>query len=192
MLAHVAPFARLSILACLSASVLVCSALPSPPVGVESAAFESLTRILGGRDASTVFDIRIAATLTPCAAAAGGGNRRVELSAQSAVDAVFIAGRYLAAALNASFAWQLTGGVQIPNLPASGWLPAVPGGVMQECRCVPYTYYQNVVQSSYSNVWWDIGASIELNVCMTNWQYHSVMLPWSFWPPFDFPPTDLS
>jgi hypothetical protein len=157
---RVASFARLVFFAYLSASALVCSALPSPPVGLEVAAFESLTRILGGRDASTAFDVRINAALTPCAVAAGGGNRHVELSAQSAGDAVFIAGRYLAAVLNASFSWQLTGGVQIPNLPASGWLPAVPGGVMQVCRAVPYTYYQNVVQSSYSNVWWDIGSSL--------------------------------
>jgi len=71
------------------------------------------------------------------------------------VDAVFIAGKFLAATLNASFAWELAGGWQV-RVPPTG-LPAVPGGTLTLCRApgTSYTFYQNVVQSSYSNVWWD-------------------------------------
>jgi alpha-N-acetylglucosaminidase len=137
--------------------MLMAKALPAPPTGTAAAALASLTRILG-RDASTVFAVQLSNTTGNCASASGGGNRLVTLTASSAIDAVFIAGQYLKAEFHANFAWQLNGGVQVSNLPPVGsFFPAVPGGSLSMCRSVPYTYYQNVVQSSYSNVWWSYG-----------------------------------
>ena len=49
---------------------------------------------------------------------------------------------------HASSLWQ----VHLPTGP----LPPVPEGCLTVCRQGPYSYYQNVVQVSYSNVWWDL------------------------------------
>ncbi|CAK7330911.1 unnamed protein product [Dovyalis caffra] len=51
--------------------------------------------------------------------------------------------------------WDKTGGVQIASIPKPGSLPLVKDkGVMIQ-RPVPWNYYQNVVTSSYSYVWWN-------------------------------------
>ena len=148
--------------ALLLVALLACAAhaLPPPPRGTSAAALASLSRTLG-RDASQFFDVQLTELDNQagdaCAAATGGGDRLITLTARTAVDAVFIAARYMSEVLNASFAWQLNGGNTVPNLPSDrseSFLPAPPGGAVRACRSVAYTYYQNVVQSSYSNVWW--------------------------------------
>ncbi|CAH9108142.1 unnamed protein product [Cuscuta epithymum] len=62
---------------------------------------------------------------------------------------------YLKYWCGAHISWEKTGGVQIGSVPKPGLLPSVgTEGVMIQ-RPVPWNYYQNVVTSSYSYVWWD-------------------------------------
>lgn len=51
--------------------------------------------------------------------------------------------------------WDKTGGMQIASVPKPGSLPRVKDGGVLIQRPVPWNYYQNVVTSSYSYVWWD-------------------------------------
>ncbi|XVE74203.1 hypothetical protein DITRI_Ditri11bG0179900 [Diplodiscus trichospermus] len=55
----------------------------------------------------------------------------------------------------AHVSWDKTGGVQIASVPKPGSLPLVKDGGVLIQRPVPWNYYQNVVTSSYSYVWWD-------------------------------------
>ncbi|KAJ8573583.1 hypothetical protein K7X08_010094 [Anisodus acutangulus] len=62
---------------------------------------------------------------------------------------------YLKYRCGAHISWDKTGGVQLASVPKPGSLPLVEvEGVMIQ-RPVPWNYYQNVVTSSYSYVWWD-------------------------------------
>ena len=133
-------------------ALCACSALPSPPMGTLAAAHGALTRTLG-RDSTLHFSITLDAASMAATLSAG-----VPLSvrAPNAVDAVAVCAHYLRSTLNASFAWPGAGGLQVSNLPPPGSpLPAPAGGPITLRRAVPYTYYMNVVQNSYSNVWWD-------------------------------------
>ncbi|XP_030493952.2 alpha-N-acetylglucosaminidase [Cannabis sativa] len=51
--------------------------------------------------------------------------------------------------------WDKTGGSQIASIPNPGSLPPLKDGGIVIKRPVPWNYYQNVVTSSYSFVWWD-------------------------------------
>ncbi|OMP10060.1 Alpha-N-acetylglucosaminidase [Corchorus olitorius] len=62
---------------------------------------------------------------------------------------------YLKYFCGAHVSWDKTGGVQIASIPKPGSLPLVKNGGMLIQRPVPWNYYQNVVTSSYSYVWWD-------------------------------------
>ena len=56
-----------------------------------------------------------------------------------------------------------------PNPTALLVMEYLPGGTLTQCRRVPHTYYMNVVQSSYSNVWWDAQRwEAELDFMMLN------------------------
>ncbi|XP_006851078.2 alpha-N-acetylglucosaminidase isoform X3 [Amborella trichopoda] len=55
----------------------------------------------------------------------------------------------------AHVSWDKTGGTQIVSIPDPGLLPRVQGNGVMVQRPVPWSYYQNVVTSSYSYVWWD-------------------------------------
>ncbi|XWS77391.1 hypothetical protein CRYUN_Cryun01aG0257500 [Craigia yunnanensis] len=55
----------------------------------------------------------------------------------------------------AHVSWDKTGGMQIASVPKPGSLPLVKDGGVLIQRPVPWNYYQNVVTSSYSYVWWD-------------------------------------
>ncbi|GMI95740.1 CYCLOPS 1, N-ACETYL-GLUCOSAMINIDASE [Hibiscus trionum] len=55
----------------------------------------------------------------------------------------------------AHVSWDKTGGVQLASVPKTGLLPRVKDGGVLVQRPVPWNYYQNVVTSSYSYVWWD-------------------------------------
>ncbi|OVA15285.1 Alpha-N-acetylglucosaminidase [Macleaya cordata] len=62
---------------------------------------------------------------------------------------------YLKYWCGAHISWDKTGGIQVASIPRPGSLPTVKDkGVMVQ-RPVPWNYYQNVVTSSYSYVWWD-------------------------------------
>lgn len=62
---------------------------------------------------------------------------------------------YLKYLCGAHISWEKTGGVQMASIPAPGSLPFVKDGGLVFKRPVPWNYYQNVVTSSYSFVWWD-------------------------------------
>ncbi|KAL2461225.1 alpha-N-acetylglucosaminidase family/NAGLU family [Abeliophyllum distichum] len=51
--------------------------------------------------------------------------------------------------------WDKTGGAQLASVPKPGSLPSVKNEGVVIQRTVPWNYYQNVVTSSYSYVWWD-------------------------------------
>ncbi|CAN1132593.1 NAGLU [Linum perenne] len=54
----------------------------------------------------------------------------------------------------AHVSWDKTGGIQIASIPRPGSLPRVKDEGIKIQRPVPWNYYQNVVTSSYSYVWW--------------------------------------
>lgn len=62
---------------------------------------------------------------------------------------------YLKYLCGAHVSWDKTGGVQLASIPAPGSLPHVKKEGIMIKRPVPWNYYQNVVTSSYSYVWWD-------------------------------------
>ncbi|KAK9683017.1 hypothetical protein RND81_10G113000 [Saponaria officinalis] len=62
---------------------------------------------------------------------------------------------YLKYYCGAHISWEKTGGVQIGSIPKPGFLPLVKDEGLVVKRPVPWNYYQNVVTSSYSYVWWD-------------------------------------
>ena len=128
--------------------------LPAPPIGTVAAAHGALTRTLG-RDSTSLFSISLSPGVTSSTLSAPPGGGPLTVVAPTAVDAVTVCAHYLRSTLNASFAWPGAGGNQLANLPASGPLPAPAGGPLALLRAVPYTYYMNVVQNSYSNVWWN-------------------------------------
>lgn len=62
---------------------------------------------------------------------------------------------YLKYWCGAHVSWDKTGGVQLASVPQPGSLPRVQAGGVRVQRATPWNYYQNVVTSSYSYVWWD-------------------------------------
>ncbi|KAL0561845.1 hypothetical protein IC582_002290 [Cucumis melo] len=62
---------------------------------------------------------------------------------------------YLKYWCGAHVSWDKTGGVQLASIPKPGSLPFIKGDGVVIKRPVPWNYYQNVVTSSYSYVWWD-------------------------------------
>lgn len=132
--------------------------LPAPATGSAPAAVASLARLLSRGDAASLLDIRLDAGAGACSEVAGGGRGgALVVTAPSAVEAVAAVAAFLASAANFSVAWPRAGGVQSAGVPRTGPLPAPAAGApFRRCRlaALPYSYAQNVVQSSYSNVWW--------------------------------------
>ncbi|KAK2440253.1 alpha-N-acetylglucosaminidase [Trifolium repens] len=62
---------------------------------------------------------------------------------------------YLKYWCGAHVSWDKTGGVQTTSIPKPGSLPLLKDEGVKIKRPVPWNYYQNVVTSSYSFVWWD-------------------------------------
>ncbi|KAK4786752.1 hypothetical protein SAY86_010585 [Trapa natans] len=62
---------------------------------------------------------------------------------------------YLKYWCGAHISWDKTGGTQVASVPVPGSLPRVKDGGVVIQRPIPWNYYQNVVTSSYSYVWWD-------------------------------------
>ncbi|MED6148039.1 hypothetical protein PIB30_049440 [Stylosanthes scabra] len=62
---------------------------------------------------------------------------------------------YLKYWCGAHISWEKTGGIQIASVPKPGSLPLLKDEGLIVKRPVPWNYYQNVVTSSYSYVWWD-------------------------------------
>ncbi|XP_011087998.1 alpha-N-acetylglucosaminidase isoform X1 [Sesamum indicum] len=62
---------------------------------------------------------------------------------------------YLKYWCGAHVSWDKTGGTQLGSIPKPGSLPPVKYEGVTVQRPMPWNYYQNVVTSSYSYVWWD-------------------------------------
>ncbi|ESW20891.1 hypothetical protein PHAVU_005G023300 [Phaseolus vulgaris] len=62
---------------------------------------------------------------------------------------------YLKYWCGAHVSWDKTGGIQTTSVPEPGSLPRLKDEGVKIKRPVPWNYYQNVVTSSYSYVWWD-------------------------------------
>eukprot|EP01043_Picozoa_sp_COSAG02_P026573 COSAG02_NODE_1535_length_12053_cov_13.122794_2_plen_313_part_00 len=79
---------------------------------------------------------------------------RIGIKATSLPSLSFGFGTYLRTRCNASLTWVKTGGLEARC--AAGSLPRVgPEASRVYSRSIRWTYYQNVVDSSYSFVWWD-------------------------------------
>ena len=90
-----------------------------------------------------------------CFSMSGGGNATVKIAATSGPDLARGVATYLRATSAYSFSWNRTGGIVGP--PASiAKLPTVWPAVAPttQYRNTDVSYYQNVVASSYSQVWW--------------------------------------
>lgn len=84
-----------------------------------------------------------------------GNGPEISIKGTTAVEIASGLHWYLKYWCGAHVSWDKTGGVQIASIPKPGSLPHVKDkGVMIQ-RPVPWNYYQNVVTSSYSYVWWN-------------------------------------
>lgn len=135
----------------LVASLGCSSALPAAPTGTVDGALDILTRVFLRSDFSVKLDAS-AACATVAVAVGGAG---LNVTARSAVDAVAAVAQFARETFNASFAWAHSGGSTLGSLPAAGSPWPSSAAPFALCRVVPWTYYQNVVQSSYSNAWWN-------------------------------------
>ncbi|XP_031504015.1 alpha-N-acetylglucosaminidase isoform X2 [Nymphaea colorata] len=73
----------------------------------------------------------------------------------TAVEMAFGLHWYLKYWCGAHISWDKTGGPQLASVPRQGSLPHVGRKGVKIQRPVPWSYYQNVVTSSYSFAWWD-------------------------------------
>ncbi|KAJ1297075.1 hypothetical protein BS78_01G350300 [Paspalum vaginatum] len=90
-------------------------------------------------------------------AVGGSGNGGAEILIQGATGVELASGLhwYLKYWCGAHISWDKTGGAQLASVPSPGSLPRVKGEGVKIDRPAPWNYYQNVVTSSYSFVWWD-------------------------------------
>ena len=89
-----------------------------------------------------------------CVALADLPDGRVGISGTSLPSLGFGVGTFLRARCNASLTWVKTGGLEARCTAAT--LPAVGAAASRVyARSVRWTYYQNVVDSSYSFAWWN-------------------------------------
>ncbi|KAK9128725.1 hypothetical protein Syun_017522 [Stephania yunnanensis] len=79
----------------------------------------------------------------------------ISIKGTTAVEIVSGLHWYLKYLCGAHISWEKTGGFQLASIPKPGSLPPVQEEGMIVKRPVPWNYYQNVVTSSYSYVWWD-------------------------------------
>lgn len=84
-------------------------------------------------------------------------NKSPEITVQGTTAVEIASGLhwYLKYWCGAHVSWDKTGGVQLASIPPPGSLPPVKEQGIKIQRPVPWNYYQNVVTSSYSYVWWD-------------------------------------
>jgi alpha-N-acetylglucosaminidase len=122
-----------------------------------------LARVVGSASAAQ-FDLLVgpvgdncASKVHECAVLADGPAKgRISIQGTSVSSLAFGIGMYLRERCNSSLTWVKTGGMQGAKMrcgdPAK--LPKV-GVPMSYARQMKYTYYQNVVDSSYSFAFWD-------------------------------------
>ncbi|CAL4939486.1 unnamed protein product [Urochloa decumbens] len=85
----------------------------------------------------------------------GKGGAEILIQGTTGVELVSGLHWYLKYWCGAHISWDKTGGAQLASVPSPGSLPRVKREGVKIERPVPWNYYQNVVTSSYSFVWWD-------------------------------------
>ncbi|KAJ6670853.1 ALPHA-N-ACETYLGLUCOSAMINIDASE [Salix viminalis] len=129
----------------------------------ESAAIAVLKRLLPSHIHSFVFEIvskdvcrgHSCFLINNYYKKSSGNGPEISIKGTTAVEIASGLHWYLKYHCGAHVSWDKTGGVQIASIPRPGSLPLVKDkGVMIQ-RPVPWNYYQNVVTSSYSYVWWN-------------------------------------
>ncbi|KAL6593812.1 hypothetical protein ACP70R_048713 [Stipagrostis hirtigluma subsp. patula] len=165
--------------------LLLLALLPSPPAAAGPSAWAALRAAAGGRRASPAAQEEAAAgvlrRLLPSHARSfrfqidfkgsvcgesscfrissvdGSGEGGPEILIQGTTGVELASGLhwYLKYWCGAHISWDKTGGAQLASVPSPGSLPRVKGEGVKIERPVPWNYYQNVVTSSYSFVWWD-------------------------------------
>ncbi|CAN6444848.1 unnamed protein product [Victoria cruziana] len=83
------------------------------------------------------------------------GEPEILIKGTTAVEMAFGLHWYLKYWCAAHISWNKTGGPQLASVPRQGSLPHVGREGVRIQRPVPWSYYQNVVTSSYSFAWWD-------------------------------------
>ncbi|KAL3681211.1 hypothetical protein R1sor_024167 [Riccia sorocarpa] len=83
------------------------------------------------------------------------GGPEIRISGTSGVELCAGLYWYLKRRCGAHISWDKTGGKQLSTVPEPGSLPPLETGGVKVVRPVPWSYYQNVVTSSYSFVWWN-------------------------------------
>jgi alpha-N-acetylglucosaminidase len=123
-----------------------------------------IDRVLPGASAHVALELSTAADCgcednalrdPECVALSDLPDGRIGIKATSLSSLSFGFGTYLRTRCNASLTWVKTGGLE-PRCAAGSRLPPVGAEASRVySRSVRWTYYQNVVDSSYSFVWWD-------------------------------------
>jgi alpha-N-acetylglucosaminidase len=141
---------------CLLFPCLLAAADPLQP------AQDALERLVGS-NSSALFELSI--TSEPCASnmncsslADSSTLGHIAITGSSVNDLLFGIGTYIKQYCNVSLTWTKTGGMSGAKASACGAgssLPAIGNSKVVYQRVVKWTYYQNVVMSSYSFVWWD-------------------------------------
>ena len=129
--------------------------------GFNTTAVAALIDRVVGEGGSTSFvlqlDPQLAGCQSPvneCVALANLPGGKIGITATSLPSLGFGVGTYLRSSCNASLTWVKTGGLNARCKPSA--LPPVAKDAARIYeRSVKWTYYQNVVDSSYSFVWWD-------------------------------------
>eukprot|EP00040_Diaphanoeca_grandis_P012322 m.62506 g.62506 ORF g.62506 m.62506 type:complete len:871 (+) comp23167_c0_seq2:160-2772(+) len=81
---------------------------------------------------------------------------KIDISATSVPSLAYGLGKYLKETCNGSLTWVKTGGLDVPDQCKHASTLPLPKSTRRYDRALKWTYYQNVVDSSYSFVWWDI------------------------------------
>jgi alpha-N-acetylglucosaminidase len=113
-----------------------------------------LVRLVGPSTA-TNFQLAInddACKSSDCASLANADNGNVLITGSNVNSLTFGIGTYVKRYCNASLTWTKTGGMDRAKTACASALEVTPLVIR---RAVKWTYYQNVVMSSYSFVWWD-------------------------------------
>ncbi|CAM6109929.1 unnamed protein product [Calypogeia fissa] len=129
----------------------------------EAAAYGVLTRLLPRHE--KCFDFRIVSEdecggsscfqITNSPSESEGECPEIGISGTSGVELCAGLYWYLKRWCGAHVSWEKTGGAQLQTVPEPGSLPRVKSEGVRVQRVAPWNYYQNVVTSSYSFVWWN-------------------------------------
>lgn len=133
----------------------------APPSAQEAAARALLHRLLPSHLSSFCFKVQDICGGTACFRISNADRSssrdgpEIMIEGTTAVEVAAGLHWYLKYWCGAHISWDKTGGSQLGSVPPPGSLPHVDHRGVVVKRPVPWNYYQNVVTSSYSYVWWD-------------------------------------